>query len=48
MGCRNVTKIFVPKEYDFIPLLSAFKNMIISKTIINTKTITIIILALHI
>lgn len=26
MGCRNVTKIFVPKEYDFIPLLSAFKK----------------------
>ncbi len=23
-GCRNVTKIFVPEEYDFIPLLSAF------------------------
>jgi Acyl-CoA reductase (LuxC) len=26
MGCRNVTKIYVPKEYDFIPLLSAFKK----------------------
>ena len=26
MGCRNVTKIFVPKNYDFIPLLSAFKK----------------------
>ena len=26
MGCRNVTKIFVPKEYDFIPLLSAFRK----------------------
>lgn len=26
MGCRNVTKIFVPKDYDFIPLLSAFKK----------------------
>ena len=26
MGCRNVTKIFVPKGYDFIPLLSAFKK----------------------
>jgi len=26
MGCRNVTKIFVPKEYDFIPLLTAFKK----------------------
>jgi len=26
MGCRNVTKIFVPKNYDFIPMLSAFKK----------------------
>jgi hypothetical protein len=26
MGCRNVTKIFVPKEYDFIPMLYAFKK----------------------
>ena len=26
MGCRNVTKILVPKGYDFIPLLSAFKK----------------------
>ncbi len=26
MGCRNVTKIFIPKEYDFVPLLSAFKK----------------------
>ena len=26
MGCRNVTKIFVPKEYDFIPILTAFKK----------------------
>src|SRR4030095_2063680 len=26
MGCRNVTKIFVPKGYDFIPMLSAFKK----------------------
>lgn len=26
LGCRNVTKIFVPKEYDFIPLLKAFKK----------------------
>ena len=26
MGCRNVTKIFVPQGYDFIPLLSAFKK----------------------
>ena len=24
LGCRNVTKIFVPKEYDFVPLLKAF------------------------
>lgn len=26
LGCRNVTKIFVPKNYDFIPLLNAFKK----------------------
>ena len=26
MGCRNVTKIFVPKEYDFLPMLSAFNK----------------------
>jgi hypothetical protein len=26
LGCRNVTKIFVPGNYDFIPLLTAFKK----------------------
>jgi hypothetical protein len=26
LGCRNVTKLFVPREYDFIPLLEAFKK----------------------
>ena len=26
MGCRNVTKLFVPKDYDFAPLLSALKK----------------------
>lgn len=26
LGCRNVTKIFVPKDYNFIPLLEAFKK----------------------
>ncbi len=26
LGCRNVTKIYVPKGYDFIPLLDAFKK----------------------
>ena len=26
MGCRNVTKIFIPKNYDFIPMLSVFKK----------------------
>ena len=25
LGCRNVTKIFVPEEYDFVPLIQAFK-----------------------
>ncbi len=24
LGCRNVTKIYVPKDYDFIPLLNSF------------------------
>lgn len=26
LGCRNVTKIFVPANYDFIPLLNVFKK----------------------
>lgn len=26
MGCRNVTKIFVPENYDFVPLLAALKK----------------------
>ena len=26
LGCRNVTQIFVPKEYDFVPLLTALKK----------------------
>ncbi len=26
MGCRNVSKIFVPEGYDFIPLLNALKK----------------------
>lgn len=26
LGCRNVTKIFVPEGYDFIPLLTAFRK----------------------
>ena len=26
MGCRNVTHTFVPKDYDFIPLLDALKK----------------------
>ncbi len=26
LGCRNVTKIFVPEGYDFIPLLDAFRK----------------------
>ena len=26
LGCRNVTKIFVPEDYDFVPLLNAFKK----------------------
>jgi hypothetical protein len=26
LGCRNVTKIFVPEGYDFVPLLQAFRK----------------------
>jgi hypothetical protein len=26
LGCRNVTQIYVPQNYDFIPLLEAFKK----------------------
>jgi hypothetical protein len=26
LGCRNVSKIYVPKDYDFVPLLRAFDN----------------------
>jgi Acyl-CoA reductase (LuxC) len=26
LGCRNVTKIFVPGGYDFVPLLNAFRK----------------------
>ncbi|MEO6683617.1 MAG: acyl-CoA reductase [Ginsengibacter sp.] len=26
LGCRNVTKIYVPEGYDFIPLINAFKK----------------------
>jgi hypothetical protein len=26
LGCRNVTKLYVPKEYDFVPLIEAFKK----------------------
>jgi len=26
LGCRNVTKLFVPQGYDFVPLLQAFRK----------------------
>jgi len=26
LGCRNVTKLYVPKEYDFLPLLNALRK----------------------
>jgi hypothetical protein len=26
LGCRNVTKLFVPEGYDFVPLLSSFHH----------------------
>ena len=47
-GCRNVTKIFVPKDYDFIPLLSAFKKYNYFKDHNKYKNNYDYILALHI
>jgi hypothetical protein len=26
LGCRNVTKLYLPKHYDFVPLLATFKK----------------------
>lgn len=26
LGCRNVTKMYVPKDYDFVPLIGAFRK----------------------
>ena len=26
LGCRNVTKIYVPQDYDFVPILEAFRK----------------------
>ena len=26
LGCRNITKLFVPKGYDFVPLINAFNK----------------------
>lgn len=26
LGCRNVTKLYVPKDYDFLPLINRFKK----------------------
>ena len=26
LGCRNITKLYVPENYDFVPLLNAFKK----------------------
>jgi hypothetical protein len=26
LGCRNITKLFVPRDYDFIPLLNALRK----------------------
>jgi Acyl-CoA reductase (LuxC) len=26
LGCRNVTKIYVPSDYDFVPMLEAFRK----------------------
>jgi hypothetical protein len=29
LGCRNVTKIYVPRNYDFLPLLAALKKYLV-------------------
>lgn len=26
LGCRNITKLYVPKDYDFVPLLTVFRK----------------------
>ncbi len=26
LGCRNITSIYIPKGYDFVPLLNSFKK----------------------
>ena len=26
LGCRNVTKLYVPRDYDFVPILNAFRK----------------------
>jgi hypothetical protein len=26
LGCRNITKLYVPKDYDFLPMLTAFRK----------------------
>lgn len=28
MGCRNITKLYVPRDYDFVPLINVFKKYI--------------------
>jgi hypothetical protein len=40
LGCRNVTKLYVPEEYDFEPYLRRLINMLIMKIFISTSTIT--------
>lgn len=48
MGCRNVTKVFIPKYYDFIPMLSAFKKYNYFKDHNKYRNNYDYILALHI
>ena len=48
MGCRNVTKIFVPVGYDFVPLLNIFNKYNYFKDLHKYKNNYDYYLALHI
>ena len=40
LGCRNVTQIYVPENYDFLPLLNAFSKYQHLSDLQNTNTTT--------
>jgi hypothetical protein len=51
LGCRNVSKIFVPREYDFIPMLEALHefspNMVIYERYKNNFDFQVTLLILN-